>query len=83
MKKYILVILSGFNSFDKAIIYGIFVINEQTKEAISKVLQSFIQIMGSKFNYIISDECEAISKAVDELNDSFSENKIIHLLDSL
>lgn len=39
--------------------------------------------MGSKFNYIISDECEAISKAVDELNDSFSQNKIIHLLDSL
>lgn len=39
MKKYILGILSGFNSFDKAIIYGIFVVNEQTKEAISKVLQ--------------------------------------------
>ena len=44
---------------------------QSKKEVVSKVTQSFVQIMSLKFNYIISDECKAISYTVDELNERF------------
>lgn len=58
--RYPIGLISGFNSFHKTIVYGISIINAETKESISKILQLFFQIMGSTCKYIISDESKGI-----------------------
>ena len=75
-------ILSGFNSYNKSIVYGIAIVPGETKEAVSKVLQYFFQIMGSTCNYIISDQGKGIESAISDLNEHFFSEEVTHLYDS-